>query len=52
VKKYPDTWTIQLKALEDIMENTQADETAEAQEYSSGESASTSLGDLLSKFKL
>ena len=44
--------SLSMKALEDIMENTQADETAEAQEYSSGESASTSLGDLLSKFKL
>lgn len=44
--------SLSMKALEDIMEDTKADDTAEAQEYSSGESASTSLGDLLAKFKL
>lgn len=44
--------SLSMKALEDIMESTEADDTVEAQEYTSGESASTSLGDLLSKFKL
>lgn len=44
--------SLSMKALEDIMENTKAEENAQAEEYVSGESASTSLGDLLSGFKL
>lgn len=44
--------SLSMKALEDIMESTTAEESAQAQEYVSSESASTSLGDLLSKFKL
>ena len=40
------------QALEDIMEKPQEEEEAEAIEYSSNETAGTSLGDLLSRFKL
>lgn len=42
--------SLSMKALEDIMEEKQED--APAEEYISGESAGTSLGDLLAKFKL
>lgn len=44
--------SLSMKALEDIMEKPQEEEEAEAVEYSSNETAATSLGDLLSKFKL
>lgn len=44
--------SLSMKALEDIMEKPQEEEEAEAIEYSSNETAGTSLGDLLSKFKL
>ena len=43
--------SLSMKALEDIMEKPDEEE-AEAIEYSSNETAGTSLGDLLSKFKL
>ena len=44
--------SLSMKALEDIMEKPQEEEEAEAIEYSSNETAGTSLGDLLSRFKL
>ena len=44
--------SLSMKALEDIMEKPDEEEEAEAIEYSSNETAGTSLGDLLSKFKL
>ena len=44
--------SLSMKALEDIMEKAEDEEEAEAKEYSSNESAGTSLGDLLSKIKL
>ena len=44
--------SLSMKALEDIMEKPQEEEEAEAIEYSSNETTGTSLGDLLSKFKL
>ena len=43
--------SLSMKALEDIMEKPQEEEEAEAIEYSSNETAGTSLGDLLSRFK-
>ena len=39
-----------MKALEEVMEDVE--ENREPQEYTSGESVSTSLGDLLSKLNL
>ena len=42
--------SLSMKALEEIMEDVE--EEREPQEYTSGESVSTSLGDLLSKLKL
>ena len=44
--------SVELSGLEDIMEKPQEEEEAEAIEYSSNETAGTSLGDLLSRFKL
>ncbi|MCI7323218.1 MAG: S1 RNA-binding domain-containing protein [Lachnospiraceae bacterium] len=44
--------SLSMKALEDIMEKAEDEEQAEAVEYSSNESAGTSLGDLLSGLKL
>ena len=44
--------SLSMKALEDIMEKPQEEEEAEAIEYSSNETAGTSLGDLLSRFIL
>ena len=44
--------SMSMKALEDIMEKPQEEEEAEAIEYSSNETAGTSLVDLLSRFKL
>ena len=44
--------SLSMKALEDIMEEADTEEEAQAQEYSSGESAGTSLGDLLSNIRL
>ena len=44
--------SLSMKALEDIMEKPQEEEEAEAIEYSSNETTGTSLGDLLSRFKL
>lgn len=43
--------SLSMKALEDIMEKPAEEEEAEAVEYTSDETAGTSLGDLLSKFK-
>lgn len=44
--------SLSMKALEDIMEKVEDEEQAEAVEYSSNETAGTSLGDLLSGLKL
>ena len=44
--------SLSMKALEDIMEKAEDEEQAEAVEYSSNETAGTSLGDLLSGLKL
>lgn len=44
--------SLSMKALEDIMEKADEEENAEAVEYSSNETAGTSLGDLLSRIKL
>lgn len=44
--------SLSMKALEDIMEKAEDEEQAEAVEYSSNETAGTSLGDLLSRLKL
>ncbi len=44
--------SLSMKVLEDIMEKADDEQEAEAVEYSSNETAGTSLGDLLSRFKL
>lgn len=44
--------SLSIRALEEEMSQTVPDESAEAAEYSSGESASTSLGDLIAKLNL